>query len=105
MEIIRTPEEIRLERITKRVKQLKGFYKHLAIYIIVNIILLVINYFQLESGENFFTFTTFSTIIFWGIGLIFHTVNVFAKNIFLGPDWEERKINEYMEHHKNSKWE
>lgn len=105
MERVRTQEEMRLDRITKRVKELKGFYKHLAVYLVVNVILLVVNYFQLKPGEEFFRFATFSTLFFWGIGLVFHAVNVFAKNIFLGSDWEEKKINEYMNQNQHSKWE
>ena len=96
MELIRTPEELRLERITKRVKEIKGFYKHLAAYIFVNILLLCIHYFNLNKGEVFFKFSTFSTPFFWGIGLIFHAFNVFGRNAILGADWEEKKINEYM---------
>lgn len=107
MERITTTEEIKLERVKKRVKELKGFYKHLAVYLIVNGVLLIINYLQLEPGENFFRFATFSTLFFWGIGLLFHAVNVFAKNIFLGSDWEEKKISEFMnqETKQKSNWE
>ncbi len=105
MERIRTAEELRLERITKRVKEIKGFYKHLAAYIFVNILLLSIHYFNMDKGEVFFKFSTFSTPFFWGIGLAFHAFNVFGKNAFLGADWEEKKINEYMNQNQNSKWE
>lgn len=105
MERIRTAEELRLERITKRVKEIKGFYKHLSAYIFVNILLLCIHYFNLGKNEVFFKFSTFSTPFFWGIGLVFHAFNVFGKNAFLGANWEEKKINEYMNQNQNSKWE
>lgn len=105
MERIKTPEEIRLQRITKRVQEIKGFYKHLGSYIIVNLILIGMVYYQLDKGEVFFKFSTFSTAFFWGIGLVFHAFNVFGKNAFLGPDWEEKKINEFMNQSQNSKWE
>ena len=105
MELVRTPEQIRLERATKRVKQIKGFYKHVMIYIIVNSLLILLNYFDLDEGEKFLQFSTFSTLFFWGIGLLFHAIKVFGKNIFLGTDWEEKKINQYMKQSQNTKWE
>lgn len=105
MERLKTQEEIQMDRVVKRVKVLKGFYKHLLIYIIFNVVLLGMNYYEMKPGEIFFKFSTFSTLFFWGIGVAFHAFNVFGKNIFLGDNWEERKINEYMEQHQNSKWE
>ncbi len=105
MERIKTSEEIRFEKATKRVNQIKGYYKHLITYILVNSALILIKYYHLEPQETFLEFSTFSTAFFWGIGLFFHTLNVFTKNIFLGPDWEEKKINQYMNQNKNTKWE
>lgn len=105
MERLKTPEEIRVERITKRVKKLKGYYKHLISYLLVNAFLILLTYFRLEEGENFWKFSTFSVAFFWGIGLAFHTIDVFAKNVFLGEDWEEKKIREFMDEKQKTKWE
>ncbi len=33
---------------------------------------------------------------FWGIGVFFHAMGVFKQNIFLGKEWEERKMNEFI---------
>lgn len=105
MERLKTPEDLRLERITKRVKTLKEYYKHLISYILVNTFLLLLTYFRLKENEPFWEFSTFSVAFFWGIGLLFHTVSVFAKNVFLGGDWEEKKIREFMEQNQKTKWE
>lgn len=107
MERLKTPDEIRLDRITKKVQKIKGFYKHLAAYIIINVALIAIQFFKLDTGETFFKFSTFSTAFFWGIGLLFHAFNVFGKNMFFGEDWEEKKINELMNQNQNQnrKWE
>lgn len=85
--------KIEIKRVVKKVKALKEFYKHLLIYIIVNTTILVMKYYQIETGEKFLKFSTFSTSFYWGIGLAFHAFNVFGKNIFLGGNREERKIN------------
>lgn len=98
-------ERLRFQRASKRVKAIVGFYKHLAVYIIINAFLLALKYFNMEEDETFYVFGTFSTSFFWGIGLAFHAVSVFGPTIFLGPDWEERKIKEIMDRDKHNKWE
>ncbi len=98
-------EQQRLERVRKRIKAIAGFYKHAIAYVLINIFLISMKYFKLEPGENFIEFSTFSTPIFWGIGLGFHALGVFGTNIFLGQDWEEKKINEFMNKNQTTKWE
>jgi len=105
MENLTALERQKFEKAKKRVQAISGFYKHLAAYILVNLFLFILNATTLEAGENFFVFSTFSTAFFWGIGLAFHAAGVFGKNIFLGNDWEEKKIREIMEKEKTSKWE
>ena len=96
-------KEQRYERAKKRVRALSGFYKHFAVYVIVNGLMITIKYFNLQQGEDFFSYKTFSTAGFWGIGLICHALGVFGSNL-LGHDWEERKIAELMEKEHNQKW-
>lgn len=105
MERLKTPEDLSLERAKKRVQEIKGYYKHLASYVLVNAFLIAVNYFDLEPGETFWEFSTFSVAFFWGIGLFFHTINVFGRNFLLGEDWEEKKIKEIMDRKQNTKWE
>lgn len=106
MENNETTQQLRIERARKRVKALAGFYKHLAVYLVINGFLLALKYFKLDPGEAFFRFGTFSTAFFWGIGLGFHALGVFGTHVFLGSNWEERKIQEILEKEKRSnKWE
>ncbi|KAF2516847.1 2TM domain-containing protein [Flavobacterium salilacus subsp. salilacus] len=100
-------EQMRYDRAKKRVKAIKGFFMHLTAYILVNAFLLVLIWAGLKQGEAFFTFGHFSTAFFWGFGLLFHALGVFGANMFLGNNWEERKIKEMMqqEHDKSQKWE
>lgn len=105
MENLTELERQRFERAQKRVKQISGFYKHLISYILVNLFLISRHYFDLKPGEEFFKFSTFSMAFFWGFGLVVHAASVFGKNMLLGGDWEERKINEIMRREKTSKWE
>ena len=90
-------------RAKKRVKDIKGFYVHLSVYIIINIFISgVIIYGLMTSGDSFSeafsNFGVYSTWVFWGIGMFFHWLGVFGfKSIGFGKDWEERKIREMME--------
>lgn len=98
-------EQERYERAKKRVKKITGFYSHLLVYVIVNLILVVINIQQLHEGESYFKWQNFTTLFFWGIGLLAHGLSVFMPSMVLGKDWEERKIKEFMEKERKSKWE
>jgi len=104
MENLTELERRKFKKAKKRVQALSGFYKHLAAYILVNLFFFAIKAVNLDAGEKFFEFCTFSTAFFWGIGVAFHAIGVFRKNIFLGQDWEEKKIQEIMEKEKSSKW-
>jgi hypothetical protein len=41
----------------------------------------------------------------WGIGLVFQGFKAFVYNPFLGSDWEDRKIQEFMKEDKKQYWE
>jgi predicted RND superfamily exporter protein len=67
--------------------------------------IIIVNVQNLDEGESFFKFKTFSTALFWGIGLAAHGLSVFLPSLIMGKDWEEKKIKELMEKEKNNKWE
>jgi len=90
----------------KRVKRIKGFYVHLLVYIIVNAFIIISSSNKSLIGDQiFWRWETFSTALFWGIGLLAHGLSVFGRNIFFGSNWEEKKIQELMEKEKSEKWE
>lgn len=88
-------------RAQKKVKALIGFYWHLASYVIVNIFIIFL---IVSNGGTFFSFGTFATAFFWGIGLFFHFLGVFGPDFLFGKNWEERKIKKYMDK-DDSRWE
>ena len=96
-------DEIKYQEAAKRVKRIKGFYTHAAVYVVINIILLIVN--VQNSSEGFFHWKNFTTPLFWGIGLVAHGFSVFVPTMILGKDWEDKKIKELMEKEKNNKWE
>ncbi|MEO5775335.1 MAG: 2TM domain-containing protein [Flavobacterium sp.] len=100
-----TPEEIKYQQALKRVKRIKGFYSHLMVYIVINAMLIIVNYKNTDVNYNFWRFQTFNTAFFWGIGLLAHGLSVFLPSFMMGKDWEEKKIKELMEKEKQNKWE
>ena len=87
----------------KRVKQVKGFYIHALVFVLVNafiIMMKVING-QHVAGEPQIKISQFLTIIIWGVGLVAHGLSVFLPNFILGKNWEEKKIRELMDKDKN----
>ena len=89
----------------KRVKQVKGFYIHALVFVLVNafiIMMKVING-QHVAGEPQIKISQFLTIIIWGVGLVAHGLSVFLPNFILGKNWEEKKIRELMERNRNLK--
>ena len=88
-------------RAQKKVKALVGFYWHLASYVIVNLFIIIL---IVSNGGKLFSFGTFATAFFWGIGLMFHFLGVFGPDFLFGKNWEERKIKKIMEKERQ-RWE
>ncbi|MBS7254485.1 2TM domain-containing protein [Flavobacterium branchiicola] len=96
----------------RKVKRIKGFYSHLKVYILVNVIIIASNLNKEIFGRGFndgglLDWHTYSTAIFWGIALLAHALSVFGRDVFFSSDWEEKKIQEYMkkEPSNTNKWE
>ena len=89
----------------KKVEKLKGFYTHLAVYLLINAVIVGLNISELKPGESYLQYHNFITAFFWGIGLVAHGLSVFMPYFVFGKNWEERKIKELMEEEKNHNWE
>ena len=89
-------ENSKYVRAVKRVEKLKEFYQNLASYCIVIPFLIFINL-RFSPGFHWFWFPMFG----WGIGLTFHFLEVNNYNVFLGKNWEEKKIEQLMKKQQN----
>ena len=92
-------ENSKYVRAIERVEKLKEFYQNLASYVIVIPILIYINL-TFSPGFHWFWFP----IVGWGIGVLFHWLEANNSNIFLGRNWEEKKIKEMMEEDQRRKY-
>ncbi len=111
-------EEKAYEKAKKRLDEEKGFYSHLAVYIVINIALFffmskLIIFVDANNDDpgfrNWKFWNTILTPIIWGIALLGHGLWVFREKFFLkkffkksifSKDWEKRKIKELMDKDK-----
>jgi transcriptional regulator with XRE-family HTH domain len=74
-----------------QVRKLKGFYLHMAQYVIVVTLLL---------GINLWTRPQYLWVgwvaMGWGIGLMFHGLRVFERFSPLGADWEKKQVEKRL---------
>lgn len=96
------------KRAEQKVKRMKGFYRHLTIYLIVNAIIVIeglrgINYMEMNTADiepafvEWLIWNVFSVPILWGIGLLIHGIRVFSPEIRFVKQWEEAQIRRMME--------
>ncbi|WP_418639376.1 2TM domain-containing protein [Winogradskyella sp.] len=84
-----------------KVEKLKRFYTHLGVYFIINTIITVVKVMSnMNMGETFeeafFDFSTVASWLVWGLVIVIHAFSVFGLPLLVGADWEERKIQQYM---------
>jgi len=70
-------DQKRYDKAHKKVKELKGFYIHLMVFIVMNAFMLVNIYISKSyKNENFWEFESFFTLFAWGIGILIHGLSV-----------------------------
>lgn len=84
------PEEEIYRKARERVEEKKGFYIHLIVYILVNIMLIII-WVVTGAGFPWFIFPLGG----WGIGILFHFLGIFVFSQRTG--WERRQVEKEVE--------
>ena len=85
----------RYEKAKARVAEIRAFYQHLIIYLIMNGVFLTVN--LLTSPRSLWFFWP---LFGWGIGVAAHGISVFGLGSFFGTEWEEKKIKRIMDKEK-----
>ncbi len=84
--------EMKYLKAIKKIQEVKIFYTHVTLYLIVNSLLLFINY---NYFSNFYW--ALFLLIAWGTNLIFSGIKLFTEQkVLFGFDWEKRMIEEFM---------
>jgi len=87
-ETTRSQEE---EEAFAHVRALRGWYLHLARYLIVVLALLALN--LIVAPQRMWVYWVMAG---WGLGLLFHAAHVFQPHRFLGPQWERRQVEKRL---------
>lgn len=86
----------KLKKVKKQVAEIKDFYIHLMVYLVVNFALVLIYFISRDqTGET--GFWPIWPILGWGIGITFHALSVFVFDGGWFRKWEEEEINKRME--------
>lgn len=73
------------------VGKLGKFYRHLAVYLIVNIALTIFNF--MHEPNNLWFYWIW---LFWGISIVLQAISLFGPAAKIGKEWQEKKIKDYM---------
>lgn len=100
-------ENTKYERAQKKVNTIKRFYKHLRVYLIINVLLLLLRakIFKIfKNGdlsdinfERWLDWNTYSTAAIWGIALVIHGLYAFQYKFKFFKTWEDRKLKEILD--------
>jgi transcriptional regulator with XRE-family HTH domain len=75
----------------RHVRKIRGFYGHLAKYVIVISALAIFNF--IKSPNHIWVIWP---ALGWGLGILFHGMRVFGTMPFMNADWEKRQVEKYL---------
>lgn len=96
--------EVKFEKANKRVKELKDFYRHIVVFVVINGFL-----YLLKSGvlteflpkgfptEPYYYDWINGNLVIWGLILAVHTAYVYRSKFTFFQKWEERQIQKYLD--------
>ena len=84
-------ENMTYEEAKAHVQEIRGFYMHLFVYVIISVFLYFLNRFTSPGA-----WWAHWPILGWGLGVALHGASIFVENGPWGKTWERRKIKELM---------
>ena len=104
---MKTTNLSKYERAQLKVDSIRGFYNHLSLFVIVNILLYLLRhkftFIILNEGAlgnpkflEWIDWNVFGTTIIWSMVLIVHGITVLGNFKQFRKEWEERHIQKYM---------
>ncbi len=92
------------ERAAKRVKELKGFYNHIKIFVFINGFFYLLRSGVLDSllfkdihMEAYYFDWVHVNVLIWLLILVVHGLFTYRNRLPFLKNWEERQIKKYME--------
>ncbi len=87
-------------RAVNRMKEIKGFYIHLLIFITINLIQIGFNILYHHFGYVKIKINQYFLLIVWGIIVLIHAAIVFLPSFLFGKNWEEKNIKKIIDKDK-----
>ncbi|WP_010181480.1 2TM domain-containing protein [Aquimarina agarilytica] len=95
-------QEHKYNKAKERVEKIKKFYTNLMTYILVILGLVALNYYQNKLAYPWVIWPAMG----WGLGVILNGITAFNYNPFFNKDWEDRKMQEFLQKkEKTDRWE
>ena len=89
-------ENIKYLEARRRMKEIKGFYIHFFIYLLINLFTMMQFFMTAAPGTDLKEGVNLYTGLLWGIVIIIHAVSIFLPGI---KEWEWKKTRELMNKH------
>ena len=94
------------ELASKKVLQLKSFYRHLFVYAIVMTLFLLREYSNLPVNFIPVRYLNWVIMIIWSAVIAGSAIDLFASTKIFGQEWEQRKLKSILEKkYKKQKWQ
>ena len=92
------------KRATNRIKELKGFYRYIKIFVVVNFLLFLIKTGALRPllpegfpMEHYYFYWMDLNLLIWAMILMVHALFVFGNKLLWFTKWERQQIQKYLE--------
>ncbi|SIR41328.1 2TM domain-containing protein [Maribacter ulvicola] len=90
-------EKTKYKKAKQRVEEIKEFYGKVASAVVTIILVAALNYYLNEWEYAWFLWVVFGL----SMSLFFKANKIFNLNPFMNRDWEERKIQEFLQQEEN----
>jgi len=90
-------EQLPMADAYKKIGRIKSFYMHVAAYVSVNSMLIILWAVQQTIAPSFWQVTFFITLCIAGLGLLGHALWLFGPGLLMSSKWEARKLKELMD--------
>ncbi|NRD19685.1 2TM domain-containing protein [Winogradskyella eckloniae] len=104
-----TSQEKEIYRKAKeKVRRVKIFYLHLALYLVVVALLLYNLYIVSGPYKNNIISLNLSVLVAWTVFISLHGINVFKRKQIFNKNWEDEKIKGFLKEEKEEEstfWE
>jgi uncharacterized membrane protein len=88
-----------------KVEQIKRFYIHFMLFLIATIIYVAKTYFGAPLNFSPFNLLSQTVMLIWAFIIVVKAVKTYSSQLFFGKQWEEKKMQKFMQDESTSKWE